>query len=391
MKLTKVAVMAALAATVTGAAFATPQTQFKQGQFQIDAGAYFPKADADSINTKGTTDGGDAWTDSFDSSNKSKANFTGGLTYGITDRLGLQYQYTGLKTKAQTHPDADGNWKNKTDGQMNEANLVYSLNKNFAVYGGWAGIKNKYSVVGTEGHSDSYNKTNNIAQAGLIAKAPIGHVFEVFGKAGIGTKKTTTWEAGLGAKITPDLDLAGGYRYINTKLFDKGDKVGGVTITDDQNISYKGWFTTLSYRFGGHSEAAPAPVAVEQPAYVPAPAPAVAQEKKDYYVDSIHFATNSYVPLPSQTPNLDLMVNTAKEYPNDTMILVGNTDNVGSPAYNETLSKERVENVYNYAINHGIPASQLQATYRGENDPAETNATAAGRAANRRVDVWVNR
>ena len=272
---------------------------------------------------------------------------------------------------------------------MNEANLVYSLDKYAAVYAGWAGIKNKLA----DNEGTYFSKTNNIAQAGLILKAPIGHVVEVFGKAGIGTKKTTTWEAGLGAKITPDLDIAGGYRYINTKLADKGDRIAGNTFTDDQNISYKGWFTTLSYRFGGHSEAAPAPVAVEQPAYVPAPAPApaVAQEKKDYYVDSIHFATNSYVPLPSQTPNLDLMVNTAKEYPNDTMILVGNTDNVGSPAYNETLSKERVENVYNYAINHGIPASQLQATYRGENDPAETNATAAGRAANRRVDVWVNR
>lgn len=376
MKLTKVAVMAALAATVTGAAFATPQTQFKQGQFQIDAGAYFPKADA---GTAKFIDGNNINSGTFDT--KSKANFTGGLTYGITDRLGIQYQYTGLKTKSK---DDVG----KTTGQMNEANLIYSLNKNFAVYGGWAGIKNKISS------DDSYDKTNNIAQAGLIAKAPIDHVVEVFGKAGIGTKNTTTWEAGLGAKITPDLDIAGGYRYINTKLFDKGDNIGGGSrMLDDASVSYKGWFTTLSYRFGGHSEAAPAPVAVEQPAYVPAPAPApaVAQEKKDYYVDSIHFATNSYVPLPSQTPNLDLMVNTAKEYPNDTMILVGNTDNVGSPAYNETLSKERVENVYNYAINHGIPASQLQATYRGENDPAETNATAAGRAANRRVDVWVNR
>lgn len=305
------------------------------------------------------------------------------MTYGITNRLGIQYQYTGLNTKEK------GEWGDKTKGYMNEANLVYSLDKYAAVYAGWAGIKNK--LADKEG--TYFSKTNNIAQAGLILKAPIGHVVEVFGKAGIGTKKTTTWEAGLGAKITPDLDIAGGYRYINTKLADKGDRIAGNTFTDDQNISYKGWFTTLSYRFGGHSEAAPAPVAVEQPAYVPAPAPApaVAQEKKDYYVDSIHFATNSYVPLPSQTPNLDLMVNTAKEYPNDTMILVGNTDNVGSPAYNETLSKERVENVYNYAINHGIPASQLQATYRGENDPAETNATAAGRAANRRVDVWVNR
>lgn len=45
---------------------------------------------------------------------------------------------------------------------------------------------------------------------------------------------------------------------MNTKLVDKGT----LGATDDANISYKGPFVTLSYRFGGHKDAAPAPVYV---------------------------------------------------------------------------------------------------------------------------------
>lgn len=85
------------------------------------------------------------------------------------------------------------------------------------------------------------------------------------------------------------------------------------------------------------------------------------------------------------------LVQLAKSYPNNTIKLVGNTDSQGSAAYNENLSRERVTNVYNYAVNNGVPSSQLVTMYRGENDPAATNATEQGRADNRRVDVYLNK
>ena len=166
------------------------------------------------------------------------------------------------------------------------------------------------------------------------------------------------WEAGLGYSITPDLDINAGYRYLNTKLADKGDMPG---LKDDANISYKGFIAGLSYRFGsGHKaapvEEAPAPV-YEAPAPAPVEAPHV---YNDYYLDSIHFGFK----------------------------LTGNTDSKGSDAYNTDLSKRRVDNVAQYAVNNGVPASQMILDYKSFHDPVSSNDTDQGRADNRRVDIW---
>ena len=323
----------------------------------MDAGWYAPKAE---VNVDGNN-----------LSNDTKGNFTGGVTYALSDRLGLQYNYTGLRTAASTELA-------NTTGNSQELNLIYSLNKNVAVYGGYNRIKNS--------SDKGFNETNNVAQAGLIAKAPITDRLALYGKAGIGTKKTTTWEAGLDYSITKDLDLNAGYKYLNTQVGDY----------ENNNVSYKGWTAGLSYRFGGSAKTeAPAPVATpvaQAPAYVPVqPTQHAEAPKADYYFESIHFATDDATPLPNQQDNLVKLVQLAKSYPNNTIKLVGNTDSQGSAAYNENLSRERVTNVYNYAVNNGVPSSQLVTMYRGENDPAATNATEQGRADNRRVDVYLNK
>lgn len=356
MKISKLAITSALAASVCGAAFAAPQTTFDKGEVQLDAGWYAPKAE---VNVNDNT-----------LSNDTKDNFTGGITYGLSDRLGLQYNYTGLKTDANTE-------RGNTTGNSQEANLIYSLNKNIAMYGGYNRIDTGSDTI------------NNVAQAGIIAKAPITDRLSLYGKAGVGTKKTTTWEAGLGYNVTKDLDVNAGYKYLNTQ---NGD-------SDDHNVSYKGWTAGLSYRFGGDSEsedytpvATPVEPVETTPAYVPVQPTAPAEAPKaDYYFESIHFATDDATPLPNQQDNLVKLVQLAKSYPNNTIKLVGNTDSQGSAEYNENLSRERVTNVYNYAVNNGVPASQLVTMYRGENDPSATNDTEQGRADNRRVDVYLNK
>ena len=125
----KVLVLSALAAAcVTSAAFATPQTQFQKGQFQLDLGAWDVKASVDGENFGSD---GTVTTDS-------KWNFQGGLGYALSDKWNLEYAYHDLNTKY-------GGTK-ATDGDEHEVNLVYSLNKNFAVYGGWNRIKNSVDV-----------------------------------------------------------------------------------------------------------------------------------------------------------------------------------------------------------------------------------------------------
>lgn len=367
--------LAAVAACVTSAAFATPQTQWQEGQWQVDLGAWNVEASADSDKLLGDWGNGNVTTDD-------KWNFQGGLTYGLTDRWALQYNYYGLKSDGNHETDEFG-----TDGNSQEVNAIYSLNKNFAVYGGWNRIDNKLKFEG-----ETVSQKNNVAQIGLIAKAPLTDKLDVYGKAAIGTKNTTIWEAGLGYSITPDLDVSAGYRYVNTKLADKGD----YDAVNDANISYKGFIAGLSYRFGGGHEEAPEPTPA--PVYTPQPQPQavpVVQQapapRNDYYLESVHFGFDEDQPLNTEQSKLDHFVQVAKANPTHTFKLVGNTDARGTDSYNNALSQRRVDNVAAYAQSQGVPASQLVLNYKGETDPVATNNTDQGRADNRRVDIWENK
>ena len=49
----------------------------------------------------------------------------------------------------------------------------------------------------------------------------------------------------------------------------------------------------------------------------------------------------------------------------------------------------RAQTVVNYLENHGVAAARLKAVGRGWNDPIASNSTAAGRAQNRRVEIYI--
>ncbi|HXI20066.1 MAG TPA: OmpA family protein, partial [Gemmatimonadales bacterium] len=65
----------------------------------------------------------------------------------------------------------------------------------------------------------------------------------------------------------------------------------------------------------------------------------------------------------------------------------GHTSSTGSRALNLRLSRARADAVRNYLIARGVPASQLTARGYGPDKPVAANGTAAGRAANRRVEL----
>ncbi|MDR6504182.1 outer membrane protein OmpA-like peptidoglycan-associated protein [Burkholderia ambifaria] len=63
------------------------------------------------------------------------------------------------------------------------------------------------------------------------------------------------------------------------------------------------------------------------------------------------------------------------------------TDSVGSDDYNLALSKRRAESVAAYLTSHWLKTDTLTVTGRGKADPVASNATAEGRASNRRVEI----
>ncbi len=65
----------------------------------------------------------------------------------------------------------------------------------------------------------------------------------------------------------------------------------------------------------------------------------------------------------------------------------GHADDVGSPAYNMELSKNRATTVAGYLESRGVPVSRMVVRYHGEEMPVDTSATPEARERNRRVEL----
>jgi outer membrane protein OmpA-like peptidoglycan-associated protein len=69
--------------------------------------------------------------------------------------------------------------------------------------------------------------------------------------------------------------------------------------------------------------------------------------------------------------------------------VVGHTDNTGSEEGNDRLSVNRADSVRNHLVGRGVSTSIITTEGRGAREPLVDNATAAGRAQNRRVEIFV--
>jgi OOP family OmpA-OmpF porin len=78
-----------------------------------------------------------------------------------------------------------------------------------------------------------------------------------------------------------------------------------------------------------------------------------------------------------------------KKYPDFKISLVGYTDSIGSDEYNQKLSERRAEAVKAHLVANGVDAARIQTSGRGKADPVADNATAEGRAENRRVEILI--
>jgi len=86
---------------------------------------------------------------------------------------------------------------------------------------------------------------------------------------------------------------------------------------------------------------------------------------------------------------LTVIADRLKQHPTEKIEIVGHTDNVGSSAANNRLSIERAKKVQEYFLEQGIVESRLVIRGAGANNPIADNETDAGRAKNRRVEMYV--
>lgn len=116
------------------------------------------------------------------------------------------------------------------------------------------------------------------------------------------------------------------------------------------------------------------------------PTPAVMQTLNDY-AKTILFDTGKSSIKSQSEKVLQNITAILKEYPNSKFTIEGHTDSTGSNALNQSLSERRAKAVHDYLVANGISDDRLHDKGYGEDMPIETNNTADGRRANRRVEV----
>ena len=104
---------------------------------------------------------------------------------------------------------------------------------------------------------------------------------------------------------------------------------------------------------------------------------------------SVTFDTNSYAIKPSFQPVLAQVAQTLNQNPEVIAQVVGHTDSTGQAAYNQTLSVNRAESVTSMLAQQGVSPQRLSASGMGANQPIADNNTEAGRAQNRRVEIYL--
>ena len=105
---------------------------------------------------------------------------------------------------------------------------------------------------------------------------------------------------------------------------------------------------------------------------------------------ALAFASASSVVQPAAQEALDRIATAMSAVAPSKLTVVGHTDSAGGSRYNQALSEARAKAVVVYIAGKGVETARMTAEGRGEEAPVADNATAKGRAANRRVELLLS-
>jgi len=86
---------------------------------------------------------------------------------------------------------------------------------------------------------------------------------------------------------------------------------------------------------------------------------------------------------------LDTFATSLNNTPNSNVTIIGHTDSTGSDAVNNPLSLNRAASVRDYLSARGVSSNRVAIEGRGSREPIAANDTAANKAKNRRVEIFV--
>jgi OmpA-OmpF porin, OOP family len=197
----------------------------------------------------------------------------------------------------------------------------------------------------------------------------------------------STWnpvgEAGVGffSRVLGDTSLRADVR---ARFNFDNDTVPGESRLDD-TVASLGIAIPLGTR-----PARPEPVA-QAPAPVPAPEPPAPQTIKETVIlEGVNFCFDCYHLSEQAKAILDTNARKVIDANIGSPVeIAGHTDSIGTDEYNQGLSQRRVDSVREYLVAKGVDGTKLTAKGYGESQPIADNATAEGRARNRRVELRV--
>lgn len=104
----------------------------------------------------------------------------------------------------------------------------------------------------------------------------------------------------------------------------------------------------------------------------------------------ILFPTNKYTLNPQAKADLTRFAASLKDNPDTNVQIYGFTDNTGTFEINQRLSGQRADAVLSYLVNSGVSPTRLSAEGIPMADYVASNDTPAGRAQNRRVEIYIS-
>lgn len=100
------------------------------------------------------------------------------------------------------------------------------------------------------------------------------------------------------------------------------------------------------------------------------------------------FGFDSYVVRSSAADNLDALAKHLAKFDDSNVMVLGHTDGVGNPGYNQTLSEQRADAAASHLRMSGVHR-RIATAGLGEREPVSSNATEWGQQQNRRVEIAI--
>ena len=107
------------------------------------------------------------------------------------------------------------------------------------------------------------------------------------------------------------------------------------------------------------------------------------------FASGLLFAFDSDAIRAAAGQNLQSLAASLQKYPDTELLIVGHTDALGTPAYNQDLSTRRADSAARYLAMEGVSRSRIHTSGKGETEPVASNDAEAGRQANRRIEVAI--